>query len=114
MLSPFALAASVLDSMARFPIAAIVGALLASVIVGTVGGDPASVVKPVSKPMLHMGTVNVDSLNIRKAPGAVWPIVGKLTKGTSVTITGEIVVTGDKWYGIQAGFVAARYVDLRG
>jgi hypothetical protein len=38
VLSLFALAASVLDNMARFPIAAIVAALLASVIVGTVGG----------------------------------------------------------------------------
>jgi hypothetical protein len=44
VLSPFALAASVLDSMARFPIAAIVSALLASAIVGAVGGDLVEIV----------------------------------------------------------------------
>lgn len=67
-----------------------------------------------AKPSSRIGTVNTPSLNIRKAPGAVWPIVGHLAKGASVTITGEIMVTGDKWYAIQAGFVAARYIDIKG
>jgi hypothetical protein len=44
MLSPFALAAGVLDGMARFPIAAILGALLAIVIAGATGEHPVEIV----------------------------------------------------------------------
>jgi hypothetical protein len=43
VLSPLALAAGILDGMARFPIAALFGALLASVIIGIVGGDPVEI-----------------------------------------------------------------------
>ena len=44
VLSPFALAAGVLDGMARFPVAAIFGALLAGVIIGIAGGPPVEIV----------------------------------------------------------------------
>lgn len=65
-----------------------------------------------ANPTLRTGTVNTLSLNIRKAAGTDSPRVGRLLNGASVTITGETVVAGEKWYAIPAGFVAARYVDV--
>lgn len=62
-------------------------------------------------PAPHTGTVNTLSLNVRKAAGTNSPIITHLVHGTSVTITGETVVAGEKWYAISNGFVAARYVD---
>lgn len=77
----------------------------------TAKASPAPAASPI-KPIPRTGTVNTLSLNVRKAAGTDSPIVGHLVHGTSVTITGETVVSGDKWYAVSTGFVAARYVDL--
>lgn len=82
-----------------------------------VAAKPAPVATPApagavpAKPAPRTGTVNTLSLNVRKAAGTDSPIVTHLVHGASVTITGETVVAGEKWYAISNGFVAARYVD---
>lgn len=78
------------------------------------GGHPSVLAAPTPTPTSRIGTVNVASLNIRQAPGVTGAILGTLAKGASVTITDEIMVTGDKWYATSHGFVAARYVDIKG
>jgi hypothetical protein len=54
-LSPFALAAGVLDGMARFPAAAIFGALVAGGIVGIAGGQPAEIIVAALPALLPAG-----------------------------------------------------------
>lgn len=73
---------------------------------------PASPAAIPAKSAPRRGTVNTLSLNVRKAAGTDSPVVTHLVHGTSVTIIGETMVAGDKWYAIPSGFVAARYVDL--
>lgn len=68
-----------------------------------------------AKPVPRLGKVNTASLNVRKEPDTTSPIVGKLPKGTLVTVAREIMITGtgDKWYAINNdGYVAARYIDV--
>lgn len=75
---------------------------------------PAPVPAPASPGAVQSrsGIVNTLSLNVRKAAGTDSPIVTHLVHGTSVTITGETMVAGDKWYAVSNGFVAARYIDV--
>lgn len=65
------------------------------------------------KPPPRTGTVNTPNLNVRKGAGIDSPRAGRLLQGRTVTIMGETVVAGDKWYAIGDGlFVAARYIDV--
>lgn len=49
-------------------------------------------------------TVIADSCNVRKGAGTGYDVVGKVTKGTTVTITGEATGTDSKtWYQITFG-----------
>lgn len=73
---------------------------------------PTSVAVP-AKPTARAGIVNTLSLNVRKGAGVGSPVVGRLLHGASVTVTGETMVAGEKWYAIGTGFVSARYVDIK-
>jgi N-acetylmuramoyl-L-alanine amidase len=57
--------------------------------------------------------VNVDTLNIRKEPTATGTIVGKLTKGTSITILSK----KDSWTEVSylkvKGWVSTKYLDSK-
>ncbi len=64
------------------------------------------------KPVAHMGTVNIDGLNVRSNASASSTIVGVLNKGERVAISGEITSGATKWFRIYAGYVSAKYVDI--
>ena len=63
-------------------------------------------------------TVTSDSVNVRKGAGTAYESVGKVTKGGSVTITGEATGTDNKtWYQIsfgdgKTGFVRSDLVEV--
>lgn len=70
------------------------------------------IAQPAIQPLNASATVNVEtSLNVRSGPGTNYNIIGKLSKGQQITITGE---TGD-WYQIKYnnanGFVNKQYVQ---
>ena len=49
-------------------------------------------------------TVTSDSINVRKGAGTAYDAVGKVTKGNTVTITGEATGTDNKtWYQVSFG-----------
>ena len=58
------------------------------------------------------GMVNTSALNVRSGPGTGYSKVALLSRGTSVTITGET----DGWYAITAGsiegYVSAEYITI--
>lgn len=94
----------------RADVARFMGGTIAAKATPAVSAAPPATV-PV-KPAPRHGTVNTLILNVRKVPGTTSSIVGQLEKGDSVIVTGEREVAGDKWYAIDIGFVAARYVDV--
>ncbi|MDA3730376.1 family 10 glycosylhydrolase [Niameybacter massiliensis] len=62
-----------------------------------------------------MGVVTEDSLNFREGPGTTYSSIGKLNKGTKVTIFAE----ANGWYQVgltngQVGFVSSNYVRILG
>lgn len=60
----------------------------------------------------HTGTINVDGLNVRSNASVKSTIVGILNNGDAVTIRSEIMNGSTKWYRIDDGFIAAKYVNL--
>ncbi|MCR5155533.1 MAG: SH3 domain-containing protein [Butyrivibrio sp.] len=49
-------------------------------------------------------TITADSVNVRKGAGTGYDSVGKVTKGTTVTVTGEATGTDNKtWYQVKFG-----------
>ncbi len=62
------------------------------------------------------GTVTTDTLNVRSGAGTTYDILGQLTKGSTVTITGSKAVSGTTWYSIdysgKTGYVSSTYVTL--
>ncbi len=69
-----------------------------------------------SSPVLaeDTGIVNTDVLNVRSGPSTNNSIVGRLSQGDEVTITGEV---GSDWYMIDhetgSAFVSGDYIDLK-
>ncbi|WP_026651988.1 SH3 domain-containing protein [Butyrivibrio proteoclasticus] len=62
-------------------------------------------------------TVLADSANVRKGAGTGYDVVGKVTKGTTVTITGEATGTDSKtWYqitfGDKTGFLRSDLLEI--
>ena len=63
-------------------------------------------------------TITADSVNVRKGAGTGYDSVGKVTKGTTVTVTGEATGTDNKtWYQIKfgndrTGFVRSDLIEV--
>lgn len=78
---------------------------------------PAGTIAP-TKPALPTGKVNADPLNVRAGPGSTYAVVGTLSQGTTVTITGRS--QDGKYLQIQypdannTAWVASQYIDLTG
>jgi hypothetical protein len=89
--------------------------LVQAKIAAMTGGDhPAEQVDTVPVKKDRVGTVNApDDLNVRAAASAKAPVVKSLKNGTSITIIGEAMNGDTKWFAVDGGFVAARYVNLK-
>jgi uncharacterized protein YgiM (DUF1202 family) len=60
------------------------------------------------------GTVNIDGLNVRSNASASSTILAVLDTGTKVAVTAEIMNGNTKWYRIDQGYAAARYITVNG
>lgn len=76
---------------------------------------PAPAVNPTAEP--RVGTVNADTLNVRKGPGLTFDIVSRLSSGTEVNVDAR--TQDSTWLKITApalnvqGWVAAQYLDVK-
>jgi hypothetical protein len=58
------------------------------------------------------GTVTEDGLNVRSNASASSTIIGVLSKGAKVAVSGEIMNGTSKWLKISGGYVSARFVSI--
>ena len=65
--------------------------------------------------VIKTGTVNADSLNVRKGSSTAYDVIGKLSRGTKVEI---VKVESNGWYKIKYnggyGYVSGAYVNVAG
>lgn len=66
---------------------------------------------PTPRPQ-RRGTINEDKLNVRASAAASSRALAVLNRGASVVILDETMNGSTKWYKIDDGYVAARFVDL--
>jgi N-acetylmuramoyl-L-alanine amidase len=59
----------------------------------------------------NMGMVNGDTLNIRQAPSTTSPVIGKLTKGTSVSIYSKQNNWVEVGFSNLRGWVSSEFID---
>jgi N-acetylmuramoyl-L-alanine amidase len=59
----------------------------------------------------NMGMVNGDTLNIRQAPSTTSPVIGKLTKGTSVSIYSKQNNWVEVGFSNLRGWVSSQFID---
>ena len=68
-----------------------------------------------SETVIKTGTVNADSLNVRKGSSTAYDVIGKLSRGTKVEI---VKVESNGWYKIKYnggyGYVSGAYVNVAG
>ena len=68
-----------------------------------------------SETVIKTGTVNADSLNVRKGSSTTYDVIGKLSRGTKVEI---VKIESNGWYKIKYnggyGYVSGAYVNVAG